>query len=380
MISFFAIQFTFYYFKQKREDRVFFEIVTAIPIALIATLPVIYEYLKKFGIDWKVIFSTLIILVLGSLLAIAIDFTITILFSLRTEDEMKRMGLGKIPSASKAFIRCLILLFPINGAILFFLLKFDYLLPIPLNNYWKAIYISPALLLNLDTFINLLLCLGPAKIREGAINNLRKFRRAMDVHEMHYQHIGIEQPREPELPPICEFSRNGQLNEVKALLNKGTDPNTQDFRGWCPLMWASAEKRLDIVTLLLEYGADPNIINFLGRSAIMYASNYGYYEIAQALLEKGAIPNPSSEFTGLSPLSAASDKGHLDIVKLLIEHGAEVMHKDKNGNTALDIAMEAGYGEIAKHLRNKMLELDETPPHKKTDLIKNVDWVRRKSK
>jgi len=68
--------------------------------------------LKKFGIDWKVIVSTILILFLGSLLAVAADFIIAIIFSLRTPEEMKKMGLGKIPSASKAFIRCLLFLIP----------------------------------------------------------------------------------------------------------------------------------------------------------------------------------------------------------------------------------------------------------------------------
>ena len=68
LIIFFGSQFVFYLFKKKKEERSFFELITSIPIALIATVPVFYDYLKKFGIDWKVICSTILIIINGCLL------------------------------------------------------------------------------------------------------------------------------------------------------------------------------------------------------------------------------------------------------------------------------------------------------------------------
>jgi hypothetical protein len=315
----------------------------------------------------------------GGLLAIAVDFIIAIIFSLRSGDEMERLGLGKIPSASKAFLRSLFLLLPLSGTIFFLLVKYRYLLPIPLNNYWIVIFITPTMLWNFENVINLFLCLGPSKVRKKALERLRLFRRAMDLHGMHYQYIGIEKPKSIQDPPICAFAKQGLLNEVQKLLSKGVDPNTQDGRGWSPLMWATAEGHRKIVELLLEHGADPNVINYLGRSAIMYASNYGFYEIAKALLEKGGTPNPSSEITEHPPLSAAAHKGHLEVVKLLVEHGANVNHKGREKKTALDISMEAGHGEVAKYLRNKMLEMDNTSPEDKTNVIKSTDWLGKKT-
>ena len=200
----------------------------------------------------------------------------------------------------------------------------------------------------------------------------------MDLHEMHYQYIGIEKPKSFQLPHICEIAKEGLLDEMQKFLSTGVDPNTQDNRGWCPLMWATAEGHQEMVELLLEYGANPNIINYLGRSAIGYASIYGYYEIAKALLEKGAIPNLSNEFTDLPPLSAAAGKGCLEVVKLLVEHGANVNYKGRDNKAALDFSMEAGHGDVAKYLRNIMLELDDTPPEEKTNLIKNIEWVGKK--
>ena len=311
LILFFGGQFVFYWLRQKREDRDLFEFITATTIALIAIAPVCYDYFKNYGVDWKVITTVMIMLFFGFFLAIAVDFVIIILFSLRSREEMQKMGLGKIPSSSKAFIRWLFLLIPFNVSIIFSLTKYGHLLPAaPFNNHWIVIFLIPTIFLNFSNFINLLLCLGPQKIRKKALDRLRLIRRAADLHEMHYQYIGIEKFKNYETLPICTFAKNGEFDKVKELLSNGTDPNFQDLRGWSPLMWATAEGHLDIVKLLLAYGADPNIVNYLGRSAIMYASNYGFYEIAKVLLEKKATPNISG-LTDLPPLSAAADKGHL---------------------------------------------------------------------
>lgn len=375
LILFFGGQFVFYWLKQKRDNRSLFEFITATVIAFVAIVPVFYDFLKNHEIDWKVITSVIIILFFGFFLAIAVDFVIFILFSLRSQEEMKKMGLGKVPSASKALIRSLFILIPLNAGTIFLLAKYDHLLPTaPFNNHWIVIFLIPAILLNFNSFINLLLCLGPQKIRKKALDKLRLFRRATDLHEMQYQFIGIEDFKNYEMPPICTFAKNGEFEKVKDLLSNGTDPNSQDPRGWSPVMWATAEGHLDIVKLLLEHGADPNIVNYLGRSAIMYAANYGFYEIAKVLLEKKATPNISG-LTDLTPLSAAADKGHLEVVKLLVEFGA--MHKSKENKTALDIAMESKQGEVAKFLRNLMLELNDTSSEDKIDLIKNIDWIKK---
>lgn len=377
LIFFFSIQFVFYWLRQKKEERILFEFITAIPIAIFAIFPVVYSYLNKFGMDWKVIFSAIIIMLLGSLLAIAVDFMIVIPFSRRSSEEMKKMGLGKTPSVVKAFIRSLFLLIPLSIFIVILLWRYEYLLPIPLDIYWGVFYLSPTLIFNFENVINILLCLGPAKVREKALEKLRFFRKAMDLHEMHYQFIGIEKPKSIQLPPICAFAEKGMKHDVQNLLLGGTDANAQDGRGWCPLMYAAAEGHQEIVTLLIEHGADPNTINFLGRSAIMYASSYGFYGIVKLLLESGATPNPHKEFTNFPPLLAAVEKGHLEVVKLLVEHGANVYYKNEDNKTALAISMEEGYGDIAKYLRNKMLELDETLPEDKTNLINNIDWINK---
>lgn len=247
-----------------------------------------------------------------------------------------------------------------------------------MNHHWVVIFVIPAFAFNFKEFYNLIMCLGPSSTRKKAISNLRAFRRAMDLHEMHYQYIGIEKRSEYEVPAICKLAKSGSTDELEKQLAGGADPDEQDARGWSPLIWAAAEGHLDAVNLLLDHGADPNTINYLGRSAVMYASNYGYYEIVRVLVEKGSILNLSSKLSDHPPLSAAAQRGHLEIVKLFVENGADPLYRNKEGKSALDLAMESGHGEIAKYLRNVLLKLDETPPEDKTNLVKNINWIRTK--
>jgi len=59
---------------------------------------------------------------------------------------------------------------------------------------------------------------------------------------------------------LCDVIDRGDLEKVRALLNRGADPNRQCGRLW-PLAHAAwnSDDRADIVELLLQHGADPTI-------------------------------------------------------------------------------------------------------------------------
>lgn len=377
LIIYFTAHYVFYWFKEAKENKSYFEIATSVPFALIAISPVVNEYLLKNGIDWKVITAVIALLFLGTLLAIAIDFAINIILSIRTLEEMNRMGLGRIPTASKAFIKAVALLSLISIVALSLSEKYSLLFPGSLNKYWLVVYLLPAALWNFGSFVDLALCLGPKPVRDKAWDRLRRLRKAMDLHEMHYQFIGIEKQKDFDQPAIFEYVQRGLILEIQNLLDIGFDPNIQDSRGWSPLMLASAEGQKDIVKLLLEHGSNPNLTNYLGRSALMFASKYGYTEIVETLLKHGALPNQSPEFKHNPPLLAAAEAGHLETVKLLVEYGADICQKGINESTALDISMSSGHGEVAKYLRNKMRELDDESSTDKNRFETKYSWLKK---
>src|SRR2546429_9582288 len=81
---------------------------------------------------------------------------------------------------------------------------------------------------------------------------------------------------------LCTAAARGDINQVKALLAKGVDPNARDKSGETVLMRAvDLGSRLDergkdsdrvaVVRLLLDKGAVPNLRNSHGATALFEA-------------------------------------------------------------------------------------------------------------
>jgi ankyrin repeat protein len=168
----------------------------------------------------------------------------------------------------------------------------------------------------------------------------------------------------------------GHIEIVRALLEKGADPNIKDYDGQHALTKALYKGYTDVVILLLKKGADPNIpdikvdyeqsILFFalqkrykdivlaliesgvvdlnekdmnGYTALMIASWDGYRYIVRALLKHGADPNIKESRHGYTALMEATSEGRADIVRVLLEYGADPMIKNRYGKTALDLAI-----------------------------------------
>jgi ankyrin repeat protein len=88
---------------------------------------------------------------------------------------------------------------------------------------------------------------------------------------------------------IWNACREGDKTMVESLLKQGVSIDTQDHKGFTPLILAVYNQQTDLVKYLLEKGANPNIADASGNTALMGASFKGYTEIAQLLLEKRQI-------------------------------------------------------------------------------------------
>jgi ankyrin repeat protein len=74
-----------------------------------------------------------------------------------------------------------------------------------------------------------------------------------------------------------------------------------------------------------------------------------FFKLTELLIELGADVEARDK-DGQTPLHVASQAGPLDIARMLIEHGAEVSAQDKIGQTPLHLASQAGRLEIARML------------------------------
>jgi membrane protease YdiL (CAAX protease family) len=151
---------------------------------------------------------------------------------------------------------------------------------------------------------------------------------------------------------LFKAAKAGNAQEVRALLEKGADPNAKDREGVSALMRAAYRANLETIWVLTERGADVNARDDEGLTPLMVAALRGNLSGVEALLEKGADVNAQSE-RGLTPLIWASSNGHIEIVRLLLNKGVDAKVKDAWGYTASTSAAKKGYTEIAELLRDR---------------------------
>lgn len=87
--------------------------------------------------------------------------------------------------------------------------------------------------------------------------------------------------------PLMDAAEEGDINAVKALLDKGADVN-KSGPDYTALMVASARGRTDVVKLLMDRGADVNMVISSGMCALAFAAENGHTGIVEILVEKGA--------------------------------------------------------------------------------------------
>ncbi|XP_043596537.1 myotrophin-like [Bombus pyrosoma] len=84
-----------------------------------------------------------------------------------------------------------------------------------------------------------------------------------------------------------------------------------------------------------------------GRTPLHYAADYGQSEVVRYLLEKGANANVTDKH-GITALLAAIWEGHTNCVKLLLEKGARADGLTPNGTNYLDAAEKDEIKELLK--------------------------------
>lgn len=135
---------------------------------------------------------------------------------------------------------------------------------------------------------------------------------------------------------VDAVSRN-DVPRVKALLEQGADPNTEDAEK-SALIWHAPDQ--EMLRLLLNHGADINSRrNGTGVTLLFYTAAKGKPEHIKFLLDHGADVNVRSK-GGDTPLMWAARIGMVENVRMLVERGADVNAHDERGKSALSGARE----------------------------------------
>eukprot|EP00747_Dinoflagellata_sp_TGD_P186252 gnl/TRDRNA2_/TRDRNA2_43184_c0_seq1.p1 gnl/TRDRNA2_/TRDRNA2_43184_c0~~gnl/TRDRNA2_/TRDRNA2_43184_c0_seq1.p1 ORF type:complete len:347 (+),score=65.42 gnl/TRDRNA2_/TRDRNA2_43184_c0_seq1:69-1109(+) len=105
---------------------------------------------------------------------------------------------------------------------------------------------------------------------------------------------GVTAQTPPPLPDVpvtaTDAVRKEDLEALKALLAKGSDPSLPDSSGRTPLHFAAALGNEEMVSVLLEAKADIKATEDQGSTPLHYAAGYGKGDAAKVLLKAGALP------------------------------------------------------------------------------------------
>ncbi|XP_072969948.1 potassium channel KOR2-like isoform X2 [Typha angustifolia] len=175
---------------------------------------------------------------------------------------------------------------------------------------------------------------------------------------------------------------HGDLYHLKALINAGGDPSKTDYDGRTALHVATCKGYEEIVRFLIQRGANVHCIDKFGNSPLLEAVRAGHDRIATLLVENGATLNlkdagsylckvvteskidilrrllkygvdPNSKnYDHRTPLHVAAAEGLHLVASVLIEFGADVLSKDRWGNTPLDEGQRCGSKPLLKILEN----------------------------
>lgn len=121
---------------------------------------------------------------------------------------------------------------------------------------------------------------------------------------------------------LIEAAKEGNLEEVRRLLDEGADPNpTTDFQEFA-LMGAVSNDRPDVVALLLDRGANPNLRDSQGQTALFMAAYQRNTRVVGMLLDAGAEVDVVTN-AGETALLRSVIWQDRDTVDLLLKAGAK---------------------------------------------------------
>jgi hypothetical protein len=196
--------------------------------------------------------------------------------------------------------------------------------------------------------------------------NINYFKKVIYLYVL----IGFNLVHAGSYEDFFQFIKQDEAAQVRALLNRGFDPNTSDPAGNPGLMLAIKESAFKVAHVLLNHPQiKVEVRNAADENPLMLAALKGERELCQLMIRKGADVNKP----GWAPLHYAATSGHLEVMQLLLDENAYIDAASPNNTTPLMMA--AHYGTVAAV---KLLLDAGADPMLKNDLgLTAIDFAHR---
>ncbi len=144
-----------------------------------------------------------------------------------------------------------------------------------------------------------------------------------------------------DMPVHCAVRANA-IEAMKLLKDWGADINARSYCGM-PMHYAAEGNAIEAMQLLKEWGANVNAKKLWEDMPVHWAARANAIEAMKLLKDWGADINARS-YCGM-PMHYAAEGNAIEAMRLLKEWGADIEEKEKNGATALALAIKNGKNE-----------------------------------
>ncbi|XP_017071008.1 protein TANC2 isoform X4 [Drosophila eugracilis] len=204
-------------------------------------------------------------------------------------------------------------------------------------------------------------------------------------------------------PILCIAAHEGILPMVSLLLEFGADVGLTNSQGCTPLILAAMRGHCDVVRPLVAAGSSLGQLDITQRCALVHAARMGHLSVVKYLLACDWSPRPHSQdvtrsvalqqaligaaaqahckiledlldlnetefdldVNGMEPssgelaLTAAARHGCVDVVGILLSRGAQIDARNRQGYSALWLAVKEGHWSVVEHLLQRGALQDE---------------------
>ena len=205
--------------------------------------------------------------------------------------------------------------------------------------------------INFKILIYLYVFIGFSISKAGAFDDFFKaivFDQVPVLGNLIYRGMDPNTPTEKGEPALVFAVRSGAPKTVAFLLKQaGIQTDATNTADETALMLAANANDLASANLLIEAGASVNRPNW---TPLHYAASKGHTEMMRLLIDNDAYIDSESP-NGTTPLMMAAYYATPKAVKLMLEEGADPTLQNKDGQTALDMALSKDKKLSAQYIR-----------------------------